>query len=103
MKFSRAAVYAAVGITSCLAFAPSSTKSRLNNKVATNSKENTQNAFGSRALASFEAPIAVSLNTALHMAFETDRKSNIFEGPLALTQERDACGVGFVVNTSTGG
>merc|ERR1740136_520719 len=27
----------------------------------------------------------------------------MFDGPLALTRERDACGVGFVANTKIGG
>jgi len=37
------------------------------------------------------------------MAFKDDEPSNIFDGPLALTKERDACGVGFVANTKIGG
>lgn len=37
--------------------------------------------------------------TKLNMAFPTDQPSNMFDGPLALTKERDACGVGFVANT----
>jgi glutamate synthase (ferredoxin) len=36
------------------------------------------------------------------MAFPTDKPSNMFDGPLALTKERDACGVGFVANTKSG-
>lgn len=38
------------------------------------------------------------------MAFKTstDEQSNIFDGPMALTKERDACGVGFVSNTQNG-
>ncbi|MGK3735851.1 MAG: hypothetical protein ACI8RD_000706 [Bacillariaceae sp.] len=41
----------------------------------------------------------------LNMAFKTstDEQSNIFDGPMALTKERDACGVGFVSNTQNGG
>lgn len=35
------------------------------------------------------------------MAFPTDRASNMFDGPMALTKERDACGVGFIVNPKT--
>jgi glutamate synthase (ferredoxin) len=42
--------------------------------------------------------------TQLNMAFETPQKgSNMFDGPMALTQERDACGVGFIANTQSGG
>ena len=29
--------------------------------------------------------------------------SNMFEGPTPLVKERDACGVGFIANTSEGG
>jgi len=29
--------------------------------------------------------------------------SNMFEGPVSLTRERDACGVGFIANTKSGG
>lgn len=38
------------------------------------------------------------------MAFQnSEEDSNIFDGPLALTKERDACGVGFIANTQSGG
>lgn len=39
--------------------------------------------------------------TRLYMAFETNsnRSSNMFDGPMPLVQERDACGVGFIANT----
>jgi glutamate synthase (ferredoxin) len=39
------------------------------------------------------------------MVFETSasEESNIFHGPMALTKERDACGVGFIANTQSGG
>jgi glutamate synthase (ferredoxin) len=40
------------------------------------------------------------------MAFKNDyseANSNIFDGPMALTKERDACGVGFVANALKGG
>lgn len=32
-------------------------------------------------------------------AFQTDKPSNMFDGPMALVKERDACGVGFIANT----
>ena len=42
--------------------------------------------------------------TALTMAFDgTAQTSNMFEGPGPLVKERDACGVGFIVNTKSGG
>ena len=43
--------------------------------------------------------------TQLSMAFplKEGQTTNMFEGPAALTQERDACGVGFIVNTQHGG
>ena len=41
--------------------------------------------------------------TSLHMAFDKSQPSNMFEGPLPLVKERDACGVGFIANTKTGG
>jgi len=41
--------------------------------------------------------------TRLHMAFKTDQPTNMWDGPMALTRERDACGVGFIANTKTGG
>jgi len=34
------------------------------------------------------------------MAFDASQGSNIYDGPMALTKERDACGVGFVANTN---
>lgn len=41
-------------------------------------------------------------STQVHMAFKTDQPTNLFDGPLALTKERDACGVGFIANTQSG-
>jgi glutamate synthase (ferredoxin) len=43
--------------------------------------------------------------TSLKMAFnlKEGQISNMFEGPAPLVKERDACGVGFIANTSTGG
>ena len=41
----------------------------------------------------------------LQMAFklEEGQTSNMFDGPLQLTKDRDACGVGFIANTNEGG
>jgi len=36
----------------------------------------------------------------LNMAFDSAQDSNMYDGPMALTKERDACGVGFVANTN---
>ena len=36
------------------------------------------------------------------MAFDSTERSNIYDGPMALTKERDACGVGFVANPKEG-
>ena len=41
-------------------------------------------------------------NSRLHL-FKTDKPSNMFDGPTPLVKERDACGVGFIANTQTGG
>ena len=42
--------------------------------------------------------------TTLTMAFDgTTQTSNMFEGPGPLVKERDACGVGFIVYTKSGG
>lgn len=41
--------------------------------------------------------------TPLQMAFDKTEPSNMFEGPLPLVKERDACGVGFIANTKAGG
>ena len=41
--------------------------------------------------------------THLQMAFDKSEPSNMFDGPLPLVKERDACGVGFIANTKTGG
>lgn len=39
--------------------------------------------------------------TSLH-AFDPSKPSNMFDGPLPLVKERDACGVGFIANTKSG-
>jgi len=36
----------------------------------------------------------------LNMAFDASDVTNMYDGPMALTKERDACGVGFVANTN---
>ncbi len=53
----------------------------------------------------FAADHAPPSFSALSMAFDLKdgEKSNMFDGPLPLTKERDACGVGFIANTKSGG
>jgi len=36
--------------------------------------------------------------TNLNMAFDSSQGSNMFDGPMPLVRDRDACGVGFVAN-----
>jgi hypothetical protein len=48
-------------------------------------------------------PHANIFNTKLQMAFTSNKPSNMFDGPRALVKERDACGVGFIANTKSGG
>ena len=45
------------------------------------------------------------VSSALSMAFDLKdgQVSNMFDGPLPLLKERDACGVGFIANTQSGG
>ena len=45
-----------------------------------------------------------SSKTKLNMAWDNKgEKSTIFDGPMAITEERDACGVGFIANTNSEG
>jgi hypothetical protein len=43
--------------------------------------------------------------TNLNMAFrlESGKESNMFDGPMSIVKERDACGVGFIFNGNKGG
>jgi len=52
-----------------------------------------------------EVHAPLSSSSALSMAFDLKdgQKSNMFDGPLPLMKERDACGVGFIANTQSGG
>ena len=47
------------------------------------------------------SPNSVSRDTSLAMAFTTHEKSNMFDGPVPIVQERDACGVGVVANAAS--
>lgn len=45
-----------------------------------------------------------SMTTALHaFRLKEGETENMFEGPLPLVRERDACGVGFIANVNSGG
>ena len=52
-----------------------------------------------------ERPPSPVSSSALSMAFDLKdgQTSNMFDGPLPLLKERDACGVGFIANTQSGG
>ena len=54
---------------------------------------------------SFSSDRSNDSSSSLNMAFKSHgaAESNMFDGPMALTKERDACGVGFVANTQSGG
>ena len=85
---------------SALAFLPESTKTvSLASSTATSTTRSLQ-PLDSRPLAWSNA------DSACRMAFTTaddETTTNMFDGPLALTKERDACGVGFVANPKLGG
>jgi len=51
------------------------------------------------------SPTAASFagSTKLNMVFDTTKGQNMFDGPTPLVKERDACGVGFIANTKSGG
>ncbi len=54
----------------------------------------------------FSTPsIQMGRRSFLKMAFDScsSKPSNMFEGPAPLVKERDACGVGFIANTQSGG
>lgn len=87
-------------VVPALAFVPES----LVNKVALRTRAPSQQQdHGSATRVDSWSHDSVCSSTKLQMAFETETPSNMFEGPLALTKERDACGVGFVANTKLGG
>jgi hypothetical protein len=97
MRFSAGVVAAIAGPIAAMAFVQPSVRSRasLGQAFLSNSGLRTeqQQLQKSKAL------------TQLQMAFELKegQVSNMFEGPAPLVKERDACGVGFIANTSTGG
>jgi len=98
MMFS-AKVLAAIAAPMAMAFVQPSLRS----------KAMTGTAFDVNSRISNEQSYAASARskamTELQMAFDLKegQVSNMFEGPSPLVRERDACGVGFIVNTSSGG
>ena len=72
-------------LTNCRGFSPSIHYSRYSTHVAptTSSRSN------ELELQAFKLP--------------EGQESNMFEGPTPLVRERDACGVGFIANTSEAG
>ena len=95
MKFS-AGVVAALVAPMAMAFVHPTFKS-------TTSTSNVQKSFGIESQT--ESILNNRAMTQLKMAFnlEDGQVSNMFEGPTPLVKERDACGVGFIANTKTGG
>jgi glutamate synthase (ferredoxin) len=55
------------------------------------------------AAVAFSTPSMMGRRSFLKMAFDSSKPSNMFEGPAPLLKERDACGVGFIANTQSGG
>jgi len=47
-----------------------------------------------------QQPSTTTLNA---FQLKDDETQNMFEGPAPLVKERDACGVGFIANTKSGG
>jgi len=106
MRFSIAVVAinaAALASIGTLAFSPSrlSQLPRVSKSLAPQTEE-VLPAFSSKSNVSPSS--AYNRPSHLSMGYKYDPKnSNIFDGPLALTKERDACGVGFIANPIQGG
>ena len=78
--------------------------SSLKKNTRTNTITQTQQQFSQNSIINSQQQQDDS-STRLNMAFvldENKKGSNMFDGPLALTRERDACGVGFIANTQSG-
>jgi hypothetical protein len=89
--------------TTTLGFSPSHHQSSVKITAATTTSTSSSSPF--RHEESFSSADRVNEPwSRLNMAFKSsEEQSNIFDGPMALTKERDACGVGFVSNTQNGG
>lgn len=80
--------------------------SSLKKNTRTNTITQTQQQFSQNSIINSQQQQQDDSSTRLNMAFvldENKKGSNMFDGPLALTRERDACGVGFIANTQSGG
>ncbi len=99
MRVSQVCLLGLVAPVVTLAFLPQSLKNSPT-QISLRNSEQLKNVVGSVKSWSQDAPCSF---TQLNMAFTSDEPSNIFDGPMALTKERDACGVGFIANTKTGG
>ena len=102
MKFS-AGVVAAITPMAALAFIqPTALRRVAHSSVSEQSFGKANQSFGANAKQSVAQNKAMS---ELKMAFnlKEGETSNMFEGPAPLVKERDACGVGFIANTQSGG
>ena len=101
MRVSQVYLVGLVAPVVTLAFLPQSLK---NNPITQLSQRNTwRNQNAANSISSSWSQDDQCSFTQLNMAFQDDQPSNIFDGPMALTKERDACGVGFIANTKDGG
>jgi glutamate synthase (ferredoxin) len=101
MKFSaRAVALVAAPITAFAFMQPT----QFQNQLSRQNPETTFNYY-SNVNAGSHVARSDSLSSKLQMAFELKEgeTTNMFDGPLPITQERDACGVGFISNTQSGG
>ena len=96
MKFSANVVAAIVAPMAAMAFM----QPTLRTKVSTGSAFNINSRIINEELSAKSKSM-----TELRMAFDLEdgQVSNMFEGPSPLVKERDACGVGFIANTQSGG
>lgn len=98
MKFSSIAVVAAIAAPA-LAFINVDVSRRTNKAMVSQQLDQQQLSM----LAQLDAENKKSLMTLNAFPLKEGQVSNMFEGPTPLVKERDACGVGFIANTSTGG
>lgn len=98
MKFSSIAVVAAIAAPA-LAFMNVDVSHRTNKAMVSQQLDQQQLSM----LAQLDSENKKSLMTLNAFPLKEGQVSNMFEGPTPLVKERDACGVGFIANTSTGG
>jgi hypothetical protein len=97
MKFSAGVVAAIAGPIATMAFMQPiiQSKGTIRETFDVNSKFSQEQQHFQRSKAMIELQMAFDL--------KEGQVSNMFEGPAPLVKERDACGVGFIANTSSGG